>query len=256
MFCKNCGKIINDEASFCPYCGISVIKEEYVMNKIPASNNNLVRKKKRRFHPFLIVIVMLLLIFPVKTYIEKAIVKSIAEGYLQMVKDGPDEETMDEIVVKLLYEFTGSNTLTKLLHSQITGEDICDLYDAVMLHMNYEVKSVEKVESGHYRITVRVENMNNITVASEAWKIFSKRYTDGNVLDAIKQAKDDLLSDKSTMISGFITEASNDLYEHDRIHSMVAGIHMIDVIKTDDGWKPSFQDGVDTFIFDCAGIPY
>lgn len=273
MFCKKCGKEINNDASFCPYCGTVIMQEQPIaddsvitkersavdrsaMDKIPMYGKNRKQKKKRKFLPFFIVIAIIVLIFPIKNYIEKTIVKSIAEDYLQMVKDGPDAETMDDIVVQLLYGFTGSTTLTNLVHSQIKGEDVRDLYDAVMLHMDYEVKNVEKIGSGHYRITVRIENMNNVTVASEAWKLFISRYKDGGFFDGLKLAKEDLLSDKSTMISSFIIEASNDLYAHDKISNMVAGIHIIDVIKTDDGWDPSFENGVDTFIFDCAGIPY
>lgn len=255
MFCKKCGKEINSAALFCPYCGTGANKG-YTFNSNSSSEVTLSKSKRRKYISFLIIIAIALLVFPVKHSIEKAVVKSVAEDYLQKVKDGPNEETMDDIVVQLLYTATGSETLTSFLHGQITGEDVCDIYDAVMLHMSYQVKNVEKVEAGHYRITVRVENMDNTTVASEAWKRFSERYTDGNILDALKQAKEDLLSDKSQTIAGFIIEASDYLYQQNKIDYMVSGTHVIDVRKTDNGWEPSFEQGMYTFVLDCTGIPY
>ena len=255
MLCKNCGKEINNDASFCPYCGAAANAGNAV-NNTSALNIALKKNKRRKYTCFIVIIAILVLIFPIKNSIEKAVVKSAAEDYLQMVKDGPNEETMDEIIVQLLYGVTGSETLTNLLHGQITGEDVRDIYDAVMLHMGYQVKNVERVESGHYRITVRIENMNNTIVASEAGKRFLERYTEGNIIDAIMLAKNDLSSDKSQTIAGFLVEASDYLYMNDKTHSMVTGIHIIDVSKSDDGWKFSFDKGVDAFIFDCAGMPY
>ena len=255
MFCQKCGKQIHDNAAFCPYCGADA-NNGHTINNDSSFETELKKEKRRKYIPFLIIIGIILLIFPVKNSIEKAVVKSVAEDYLQKVKDGPDEETMDDIVVQLLYGATGSETVTNFLHGQITGEDVCDIYDAVMLHMSYQVKKVEKVEAGHYRIIIRVENMDNTTVASEAWRKFSERYTDGNILDALKQAKEDLLSDKSQTIAGFIIEASNDLYQQNKVGYMVSGTHIIDVRKTDNGWEPSFEQGMYTFILDCAGIPY
>lgn len=256
MFCKNCGKEINKDASFCPHCGTGA-NSGNTLNSSPTFNIDLKKNKIQKYIPFLLIIIaIIILIVPVKSSIEKTIVKSVAEDYLQMIKDGPDEETMDDIIVQLFYEVTGSETLTNLLHGQITGEDVHDIYDAVMLHMNYQVKNVEKVKSGHYRITVHIENMNNSIVASDAWKRFLKRYTDGNIIDAIKQAKDDLSSDKSKTIAGLIIEASDYLYEQNEISNVVSGTHIIDVKRSDDGWEPFFENGVDAFIFDCAGIPY
>lgn len=256
MFCQKCGKQINDNAAFCPYCGAGANNGHTINSEPPFEVVLKKTNERKKYIPFLVIVGIMLLIFPIKSSIEKTVVKSVAEDYLQKVKDGPDEETMDDIVVELLYAATGSETLTSLLHGQITGEDVCDIYDAVMLHMNYQVKKVEKVEAGHYRITVQVENMDNTTVASMAWKSFSKRYTDGNILDALKQAKDDLLSDKSKTIAGFIIEASDYLYQQNKADNMVSGRHIIDVIKTDNGWEVAFEQGMYMFVLDCAGIPY
>ena len=103
---------------------------------------------------------------------------------------------------------------------------------------------------------MHVENMDNPRVAKVAWNEFIGRYSGLGIIDAVKQAKDDLQYDKSETIAAYIKNASDDLYYEDRASYIIGGDHTIDVIKDNGEWVPVFNDGIEAFIFDCAGIDY
>ncbi len=253
MFCNKCGKEINNDAQFCPFCGTTVQKSA------ETECTNYVKKSgaKKWIAPLLIAAVIILIIaFPIRFAIEKAIVKSVAEDKLQMIKDGPSEEIMDEVLVTLLYEVTDNELITDFLHKQITGEDVKDVYIALMRHMSYKVMKVERVDSTHYRIIVHIENLNNVKVASDAWGSFKERYKGMDVFDALSQAKADISSDKSLTIASYLTDASDRIYKSEKIANTVAGNHVILAAKEGDEWTTSFEEGIETFLLNCAGIEY
>lgn len=97
--------------------------------------------------------------------------------------------------------------------------------------------------------------MDNMSVASKAWELFSQRYSEGSIWDAIKLLEEDLSGDKSSEIAGFLTEASDSLYDLNFADNSINGTHVIEIVKQDDEWTPVFEDGLIPFIFDCAGIP-
>ena len=252
MFCYKCGKEINEEALFCTYCGTS-IHEGIAAKRI--ENSNVKRGKKWIVLFIIITVVVIVIAFPVRFTVEKTIVKSVAENYLQKIKDGPSAETIDEMIVQLLYEATESKTITSLIHSKIKGQDLKDIYDSLMLHYSYKVTEVERISSDHYRITVHIENMNNALVASQAWSDYKGKYDDCGLVDGTNQLMEDLKGDISIHIAGHIEEASDDLFRLNYAGNSTAGTYVIDVEKKDDDWIPRFEDGVASFIFDCAGIP-
>ncbi len=253
MYCIKCGKEINDNAKFCPFCGCIIENTQSdSKNLYPTNQKN---AKKLLSLIVIVIAVVLLIAFPIRYAVEKGIVKSIAEDRLQMIKEGPSDETMDEIFIELLYGITESAAVTDFIHEQVTGEDIKDVYAAIMRHMTYKVNKVERIDSSHYKITVYVNNMDNSKVASRAWELFSERYAGLNIFDAFAQAKADWSSDKSTTISSFIADASDQLYRSDKYNNSVYGSYVIDASKEGDDWNISFEGGTEQFILNCAGIP-
>nr|WP_297706774.1 zinc ribbon domain-containing protein [uncultured Butyrivibrio sp.] len=259
MYCSKCGKEISDTAQFCPFCGQTIntqvtnIQNQGSQARIIQESVNQIKKKKT-VAIVLAFIVILVLAFPVRYAVEKSIVKSIAEDRMKMIKEGPSAETMDEIFVELLYGITESEAVTDFIHEQVTGEDIKDVYTSIMRHMTYKVNKVERIDSKHYMITVYVNNMDNSKVASRAWELFSERYAGLNIFDAFAQAKEDWSSDKSTTVSSFIAEASDQLYRSDKYNNSVYGSYVINVTKEGDDWNISFEGGTEQFILNCAGL--
>lgn len=251
MFCVNCGKEIADDAAFCPFCGSSVGQEVESNGQESVSPKN----KKKWILLSLLVAIALIIAFPVRYEVEKSYVKSVTEEYLQMIKDGPSEKTMDEMLVQIIYNLTGDATITSLVNSQVSGQDLKDIYDALMLHYEYKVTKVERIKSGTYKITIHIDNMNNSNVASVAWNMFSSRYGKLGLFDKIKLIKQDLSADKSQEIAYYLSEASDSLYENDLATNQICNDYTINVVKKDGEWKPAFEEGIEAFVFNCSGIP-
>lgn len=72
MYCSNCGKRINDDDKFCPYCGHSIASNEIKMNKNTEENNSMVHsnnitdvdapKPKNEFKRISIIVVVSLVV--------------------------------------------------------------------------------------------------------------------------------------------------------------------------------------------------
>lgn len=253
MFCTKCGAQINDGAMFCPSCGNSIraakpIKENKNSSSILAGKMKMV-----------IIILAILIIVPILVVrsarkAELAIVKSTAEKYMDMVKYGPDTETMNEIVDQLIYESVPYETVASFLADRINGEDVQDVYSVIMRYMDYSVTNVEKIEPEHYQVTISVSNLNNMTVGAETLKYFISRYTGGGKIGAILQAIEDLSSDKSQTVASLMGEVSDYIYSQNDPSCFVTGEYVIDVKKVDGEWSPSSEQGLDNFIMNCAGI--
>jgi hypothetical protein len=257
MFCVNCGKQISSDAVFCPFCGKGT---NQIMPNNPSNvkNCNYVEKKKRNkiWTTVLAMVAILIIAFPIRYAAEKAIVKSAVENKLHMIKEGPSEETMNQVIVALFSEITGSDTVAVIINDYISGQDVKDIYDSLMLHMSYKVQKVERLDSSHYKVTVKISNMNNLNVASLALQSFLDRYKQKNLIDAIIQAKDDWNTDKSATIAAFLSDASNGLYNGDKEAYSIMGTYTIDVEKVDGEWKANIEDGVGDFILNCAGFRF
>lgn len=257
MYCSNCGKQINDTAAFCPFCGKVI--DSSATGIVPNIKTNIDIKSNRRnklLIPALIIVAILLIAFPIRYAVEKAIVKSAVENKLHMIKEGPSEETMNQVIVALFSEITGSDTVAVIINDYISGQDVKDIYDSLMLHMSYKVQKVERLDSSHYKVTVKISNMNNLNVASLALQSFLDRYKQKNLIDAIIQAKDDWNTDKSATIAAFLSDASNGLYNGDKEAYSIMGTYTIDVEKVDGEWKANIEDGVGDFILNCAGFRF
>lgn len=253
MFCTNCGKEVNDTALFCPYCGMSFQESPGTAVK-ENTNKGLSGKAKKLLIVLVIIIIGIFATLSMARKAELSAVRLIADNYMNTIKTGLDEETMDKLVDEMIYASVSNETIASYLTSNINGEDVLDIYAVVMRYMDYSITNVDKVEPGYYQVTIQVTNLNNKIVATETAKYFIERYTGGGKLGAIIQLIEDLSSDKSQTIASLYGEVADYYYSQNSEQYFLTGEYVIDVEKVDDKWVPSCDQGLDTFVMNCAGI--
>ena len=197
------------------------------------------------------IIYAIALIFIGKSYVERAAVKSTAEQALFKIKQGLDDDTMNEVVDEAISMAMGDGAIGTFLQNQINGDDLNDIYQVLIRDMTYEVYAVEKTGSGEYRIGVSINNDNNIEVIKYALELFKQRYTGG--FKGVRQFWEDLHSDKSKLIASLISEAAKTLWAERGKGLLFTRDY---VIKADTDGHIAFENdnGELSFILACAGI--
>lgn len=71
MYCTKCGRQVDDQSRFCPYCGASVNATNASDVNTDAAPVQLIVRRKKRFYGSLV---------PYKFYIDKQLVASISNG--------------------------------------------------------------------------------------------------------------------------------------------------------------------------------
>jgi hypothetical protein len=123
-----------------------------------------------------------------------------------------------------------------------------------MRYMSYQITDVQKVEANHYRITIEVSNLNNKLMAVETGKKYVSRYFGNGKVGAATQLLDDLATDKSKKIASLYEEVSDSYYSTGDQQYFSTCIYTIDVQKVNGEWVPSCDEGLDSFLMDCAGL--
>lgn len=192
------------------------------------------------------------LIFVGKSYAERMIVKNAAEQALAKIQQGLDNETMNEIVDEAISVAIDDVTIGTIFQNLINGDDVNDIYHVLVRNMAYEVYAVEKTESGVYRLGVAIQNNNNIEVIKYAAKLFVQRYNAG-IIEGLKQAWDDLNSDKSELLASLISESAK-ILEAERGMGLLFTQYYVIGADTDGNLDFENDNGQLSFILACAGI--
>ncbi len=141
---------------------------------------------------------------------ERIMLRQAAEEALESIRQGTDDETLDEIINYLISQTAGDGFLGSTVDFLVNGDDINDIYHALMRRMVYKVTAVQKEGKGKYRIGIRVGNINNYLVLQKTLELFKSRY-EGGWLQKIEQGLSDLSADKSELFYELFVEASTDL---------------------------------------------
>lgn len=206
-------------------------------------------EKKRKIVCGIIIAVYIAILFVVgKEFVERAVVKAGAVASLELIKHGLPDELLDEIIDDFLSESIGIEKIRKALRTAINGENINDIYSALLYRMDYDVEAVEKVAPGDYRVGIIVRNNNNIMVGKKVATLLLERY--GN--DPTRLLSD-LRSDKSQLIRDVLIEAADLLAQQETPDLYSEQYYVISVGS--DGHL-AFENKNDiSFVLLCAGIP-
>lgn len=165
---------------------------------------------------------------------EKNAVKRSTEKFLNVVKSGPSEDTLEQVASSALPSlFDG--VIGSIL-SNVHGSDLKDIYQGLMSNMSYEIQDIEKVDDETYVVTVKISNLNNKFVALRAGEMFVESYTQQSGLGLITQAIGDLASDKSKLVAEYLEDASDELAKSNDPSVMIGGTYRLSVIKESGGW--------------------
>lgn len=190
-----------------------------------------------------------------KGFAERFLVAKAAESYIATIRQGVDDETLDGIVKTVISETIGDDLAGYVISKIIGGDDVNDLYHALVMDMNSHVYAVEKSSDGRYRIGITVANNNNIIVAKATWELIKARYQ-GNAVDVITQLWNDLNGDISRLISEYFISAADVLVGQDADITYYRSF-VINVNPSSEGDMPVIENesGYLGFIMTCAGIP-
>ena len=141
--------------------------------------------------------------------------------------------------------------LINFLLQFVSGEDVMDIYHAMIRHLEYEVVDVEMVEFGHYQAHVRIANLNNSLVAGRAVELFKARYNKGLIGNAL-QGLSDLGSDKSQLVAEILMQSSDDYYEAEDSSYWIVKDVAINIVKENGQWTPTLD--FEALIYACLGL--
>lgn len=205
-------------------------------------------KKQRIGYRILIAVYVVILVLVGKGFAERAMVKAGAVASLEVIKQGLPDDLLDQIVDEFLTESIENNTIRALLRKALNGENINDIYDALLYRMSYDVEAVEKVGPGDYRVNILVRNNNNIIVGKTALELLKKRYENDYT-----KIFDDLKDDKSQLIKNVLIAAA-DLLAQQQTPGLYSEQSYIISVGSDGHIIFENQNDIN-FVLLCAGIP-
>lgn len=189
-----------------------------------------------------------------KLFAERYLAVKIAESYLSDIRQGVDDQTLDDIVDSIIIGTLGDGLTGTMLSEFVGGDDINDIYYALVNDMDYRVYAIEKLPDGRYRMGVTIGNNNNITVARQAWELIKARYQ-GGIIEALRQLQSDVKGDISELLSQYFVTAAQMLGESSDIRFTRSFVISVD--PSAEGSVPVVENenGYTGFIMTCAGIP-
>lgn len=182
---------------------------------------------------------------------------SLADDYMRDIKAGPDAELLDGMIDTFLDALLSDPMIPKLVKKLVKGEDLKDIYEALMHNMTYTVTEVSEVDEDSYRVKVRIENVNALQVGKRAWENYKERYKETEGLKGIIELGiSDIKTDKSQLFAFLLRDASDQISSYDRAGKMVSGEHTLYLKKGEEKWTIEVEGSYKDLLFDCAGIPH
>lgn len=268
MFCVQCGTEIDEkEIAFCPNCGLKIGSAPEQKNTIetksiePTQVTGMVetakkqKKKMRKGIKFIIAvaIISILAAMGVAAYnsAERKMVQSTTEQIFEVIKEGPSEETI-QVYMELILQELDMPTLTNIISNNVSGSDIKDFYEVFTYYMYYEVLDVQKVERGHYQVTMYVENVNMLWATKTVITDWSN--TLGLAVGEITDYFGLTDNDTSHNVATSILEVASQGYNTKDADYFVYGTYTVDIMQEDGAWIPSSDDSFMTILKNCFGV--
>ena len=261
MFCGNCGKEMKEGAGFCSNCGKKIgasgagtsqssqLKDAQ-KNTVKTKRSKTSNAQKKIWISVILVICLAAGYFGYQKIVEHVIATKIDQS-MTMVQNGVDNETADQILEYVVPQMVGDEMISDIILDNVTGEDVMDVYHALIRYMDYEVVEVTRVEQGHYQAAVQIYNLNNGVVATHATDVFMERYNVG-LLGKVGQFLNDVSADKSQLIAEVVSQAADDCYESGDESYWVSSKQVIDVVYHDGEWTPDLD--IESFAYSCLGL--
>lgn len=264
MFCGNCGKEIKVEADFCPYCGKQfggdgskqdegqreMRQTSSERERVQRSRSGVKPSKKKIWIPLVVIISLVVGYFGYQKVMEKAIASTI-EGTFAQVQNGIDAQVAEQVLVQVVPEIVGNETISNAILSCVSGEDVMDIYYAMIRHLDYTVVDVKMAEFGQYQAQVRIQNLNNGLVAARAFELYKASYDKG-LLGNIRQGARDLFSDKSQLIAEMLMKSSDECYAAGDSSYWIVQDVAINIVKENGKWVPKLDPTA--LIYACLGL--
>lgn len=255
-FCPNCGKKagVNEDGQA---VDVEVSEDTQEMNMENVQdvwekvNVPLIKKSRRKIWiPMILIISLIAGLFGFQYVVKDRIVTEIDQR-LDMVQNGVDTQTAEQILQAAVPELVGNETISNFILSGVSGEDVMDIYHSMMRYMNYEITNVAMVKLNHYQATVRIQNLNNGLVAKHAVERFGKRY-DVGFWGKISQGWEDLTSDKSQLIAEMMSQSADDYNQYGDGSCWIEGVYTIDIVYKNGEVNTSMD--VEALAYNCLGV--
>ena len=184
--------------------------------------------------------------FVISGYGAKERVRAGVNAAFEMIRQGVSDDEMEEIIDQFISAALGSSgwgSIANYIQDKLmTGEDINDIYHALVQNMEYQVTGIESAKSGHFRVGVQIRNINNVQLVKES--------------HLIKSAVDSFLADKdiSQELAHTLTDNADELIDSGEA-KYVSNDFVIDLVLKDDDVSYEVENGGKELLLTCAGIP-
>lgn len=255
MFCGNCGKEIKAGAGFCPGCGSRLVtcgNRDAEGQTMRAETDTSLKKRfnKKIWIPVILAVCLAAGYFGYQKIVEHTIASEI-DSTFALIQNGVDPETAEQLWELAVPQMVDDQMISDFIISNVKGEDVLDIYGAMLRYMEYEVVDVKMVELGRYQAVVRIDNLDNGLVAARAAEIFMERYNT-DIFAKIEQGWRDLTSDKSQLIAEMMVQAADEFYAAGDGACWLSREHVITIVKSDGEWTPELDYGA--LVSSCLGL--
>lgn len=207
-----------------------------------------IEKRKKQIIIRSIVIALLLFgaALVITGYAEKKIVTDAVDNTFTGIRQGLDDATLEMIIDNFIYQSCSNElaaTIIDTIQNRVaTGEDINDVYHALISRLDWRVTGVERIKFGtEYRVGVTVINIDNITVGKR-------------ILTAANALRLVTAEDRSQMLAALIYNTGEELLSSGEV-SYFSNDFVITIDTGTEANPYDVENGRMEMLLTCAGIP-
>lgn len=251
--CPECDGRVSDVVKRCPQCGFLIKKKRG--KKIGLIILGLII--------LVVAIALMTVVYPrVRDTIIRREIESKTNSFMSDIKSGLSDEQYSEIEVEILeYSIRNgvlSQNVAQTIYDYLDEQDIADIYEALIKHMDYEIQEIERIDKDYYRETIKIQNVDIKAVVATALDNKVEDYTEvgffGKIYRGIHDFNTVKNGDYSRTIADEMIKASNTVAENMPIDS-VSTVFTIKIRNQNKEWKIKLDESdKKEFIKGCCGI--